>query len=71
MSEWQPIETAPQFTYVILGNNGGVMGIAYKNEDSRWQGYFAPWTDWGCVQFSENQTAMTHWLPLPNPPEIK
>lgn len=51
MVGWQPIETAPTETGVLIMRNGELcLGI-------RWIG-----EDW-------NDESITHWMPLPTPPE--
>ena len=62
MKEWRLADTAPQETWVLVvyksGEMGGDVSIAmlYKN---------GTWTDWDGDLYGE----ITHWMPLPNPPE--
>lgn len=67
MSEWQPIETAPKYLFLILGH-----------DTRKWIrfGRFYPETmDWYYSGTNErSQYAQvkgdepTHWMPLPSPP---
>lgn len=58
---WQPIETRPQNltdTYLVVNTKGQVApwikGVIHNNTGTKW--------DW---DYGE---AITHWMPLPEPP---
>lgn len=64
MSEWQPIETAPPSTRVLLWNadaNSCCFGKVYKYPDTKIiaiaEGYNGEWD-------------ITHWMPLPERPDV-
>lgn len=70
--EWQPIETAPELTEVIVwpnptdfcmtATNGFFPGV---RDDFGW--YYAEYeTGFGVVYYKCNPT---HWMPLPEPPK--
>jgi hypothetical protein len=61
--EWQPIETAPSGTPVIV-SCGAIVGEAllHKNEQWRWANNF-PSDEWGMEIYPD------HWMPLPEPPQ--
>jgi hypothetical protein len=65
-SEWQPIESAPKDGTDILaiGRNYGQdnSGFHYVNVHS----FCASWLD----SDGEEYAHLTHWMPLPKPPEI-
>jgi len=59
MSDWQPIETAPTgFRNEVLTYRGaGLMAVAV-NIDGAW-----------CVSDGCDIIGVTHWMPLPKPPQ--
>jgi len=66
-NEWQPIETAPKDGTIIIVRGG----VAYWRErTSHWDGAAGWWTiagfDWPGRPI---QWEVTHWMPLPEPPE--
>lgn len=73
MSEWQPIETAPQDgTDILLGyfNEPAYEGasIGYSCEVAFWHAGHNKWC--GRVLLNaEGPFAPTHWMPLPLPPD--
>lgn len=73
MSEWQTIDTAPRDGTVILGWRFYVVAM-------KWTGDAVyPWEavsldSHPCTQFSENgfmehDASLSHWAPLPEPPQ--
>ena len=60
---WQPIETAPVDTCVLIGWHKDLGGKAYVMAmfDSARKAWCNPWTDF---------LGPTHWMPLPEPPEL-
>ena len=68
--EWQPIETAPKNTDVLVFMEGDVFqGILDKEGgfvDKGWDFPFADAHGCGCCAGEENYP--THWMPLPEPP---
>lgn len=66
---WQPIETAPRNTYLILAFGKHVLvgkwnwHRGYVNARPYWQSQ----SHYGISWDRENQP--THWMPLPSPPE--
>jgi len=72
--EWQPIETAPKNTHVIIGCSGSA------SQEARWlharvvgdgnEGWYSSDSDvTGYNSWRVNPP--THWMPLPPPPEAK
>ena len=62
MSEWQPIETAPKDGTMILAFGKQEIYLIF------WvKGY---WINREYDYLVPNDT-YTHWMPLPNPPEMK
>lgn len=64
---WQPIETAPKETLVLVFHRVNYdpqyptrTDIIFKDEDGVWQG----WTD-----RYDNEPPYTHWAPMPPDPE--
>lgn len=64
MSEWQPIATAPKdgtfciIMYYDSCSELDVLGSWYIKEDDRWANWDSFWPH------------PTHWMPLPNPPNL-
>lgn len=64
MSEWQPIETAPRDGEEFLGWLGGDANV---HEICYWS---APDDCW-CNSYGWHLDAkLTHWMPLPEPPQM-
>lgn len=65
MSEWQPIETAPEremFIYYRFRDGKHLIGLAYRAEDGLWRDSEKNW---------HQPIYPTHWMPLPAPPRIE
>ena len=63
MSEWQPIETAPKDGTEVLG---------FVSSDTGADDFFAVicfWENQWRVSSVLDATDVTHWMPLPEPPE--
>jgi len=60
VSEWQPIETAPDDGTDILVVGGMHRKATIRSADSGW---------WRKAKADGLQSLPTHWQPLPNPPE--
>lgn len=62
--DWQPIETAPKDTAILVYRNG--FQIAHLNSvHKRWIGY-----GWDTADtINMNISAPTHWMALPDPPK--
>jgi hypothetical protein len=60
MSEWQPIETAPKDGAEIL-----VIDKAQQCWLSMWNRKTEMWES----DYLDNLKGLTHWMPLPAPPE--
>jgi len=56
MTEWQPIETAPRGTRVLVYGQGGVF-VNYVDEVGQLRNLFG-----------RPKHGATHWMPLPAPP---
>jgi hypothetical protein len=76
MSTWQPIETAPKDGTAILGwhaNYGGAVVSLEFVEDDLSSGFVGEWavSELGCYGGScwEGLDGITHWMPLPSPPD--
>ena len=73
MTEWQPIETAPEDgTYILLGNRHGTWVGKYLD---RYISGYRPSNPWhsmmlNCRHMGRFPSVVpTHWMPLPEPPE--
>lgn len=68
--QWQPIETAPEMTFILIYENGRYHTAKYELTDA--DGYFdKPMMLWGFVDgWLDVNTDFkpTHWMPLPEPP---
>lgn len=64
MSEWQPIETAPMHESILVAYDSGRIRLleGYEN-DYEWRPYA------GSFPPAEHCERLTHWMPLPEPPE--
>lgn len=71
MSEWQPIETAPKDGTRILGYGM----VAFETKPSmatvRWADTYDEWNcdPNECSEYSPEKCELTHWMPLPEPPQ--
>lgn len=61
MSDWQPIETAPNDTWVLLYDESGDVVCGHSQF-----GYWYAWFDWVDEGLKLNPT---RWMPLPEPPK--
>lgn len=76
MSAWQPIETAPKDAdvWIIAWDGNTVLPVMWINDTE-----FSPYTGWAYASetwggvlydgYNEVVTTLTHWMPLPAPPE--
>ena len=63
---WQPIETAPKDGTHILVTSGELMTVAHYHQD----GFYLTWNSY--AEFADfNMQYVTHWTPLPQPPQTK
>ena len=76
MSDWQPIETAPEKTDLLVLRRDGAMHVAQVSGYNNKYGILnADFGNASCQFFfpiDENyqaDDAPTHWMPLPEPPE--
>lgn len=68
MSEWQPIETAPQDGTEMLGYRAGKYANAYRvQRDDCEMWYFGGLS--ASIRIRPDAKP-THWMPLPSPPEV-
>lgn len=68
MSGWEPIETAPDMTAILLFHeyySHGRVRHGYRGRDGLWRGVNADGTE-GPIRFEP-----THWMPLPEPPAVQ
>lgn len=72
--EWQPIETAPRDgSTILIGSKGFVSEAKYGSYKLRgeekvgWHWYDAD-DSWYSMDF-DGLSPITHWMPLPPPPE--
>ena len=74
---WQPIETAPRETELLVGRwiNADwrlCQSGLYFDEGNEREGEPANWywhCDWDAAGVTDNE-GPTHWMPLPQPPEV-
>jgi hypothetical protein len=66
--EWQPIETVPMNTYVLVFMNGDMFKGKLEEEGiyKNWDFPFADAHGCGCCAGCKDYP--THWVPLPEPP---
>lgn len=65
MSDWQPIETAPKTTDVLIFARGRIV-IAHQNVYGDWS---EPNGDELSIYLeTAHECDATHWMPLPKPP---
>jgi hypothetical protein len=65
--QWRPIDTAPRDGKVILGFPKIYAVVGYTDWAGEWVEDDA--SDWWCASLLVPQP--THWMPLPNPPEVE
>lgn len=63
-SQWQPIETAPKWEYVLVWD-GEDVEMAQKNKTSWWTVQDAEDIEFG----EEMDPQPTHWMPIPEGPQ--
>lgn len=67
MSDWQPISTAPKDKTPILawfnGSRPEPIIVRYVG------GLVWPWASMGALNGEYHENYVTHWQPLPEPPE--
>ena len=63
MSEWQPIETAPKEGAWVLVYADGAINCAYVEAGKLPEDWTRP------ANPNVLPWAVTHWMPLPNPPK--
>jgi len=70
MTDWQPIETAPKDTDVLLylKDGGIVIGEGWHTYDEPPYGQPSKELYWINLEIGQ-VLHPTHWMPLPNPPE--
>lgn len=62
MTEWQPIETAPNGVSILVAyNDGSVDFIEDDDNDYEWKPYKGQ-------KPTSGVSIPTHWMPLPEPP---
>lgn len=64
--KWQPISTAPKDGTDILGYDGYQMTTVTWFEIGKWWSLVAPGS-----YAEDSEWTPTHWMPLPEPPEVK
>lgn len=63
MSEWQPIETAPNDEGILVAYDSGIISLVDADDnDFCWRPYDGIRTP--------GREAPTHWMPLPDPPQL-
>jgi hypothetical protein len=69
MNEWQPIETAPKDTLLILylKDEGVIIGEGWHTYDEPPYGEPSKDLYWWVEQ--RGRVHPTHWMPLPEPPK--
>jgi hypothetical protein len=66
MMEWQPIETAPKDKTRVLVLNKRPSGHAGSMHVAFWNSVDQLWI----TSSNHNIKHVSHWMPLPNPPEV-
>lgn len=70
--EWQPIETAPKKTAVLVFMGGEVYEgvLTWEEGYEKYAGWSFPFADaHGCGCCAGGNDHPTHWMPLPAPPK--
>jgi len=64
--KWEPIETAPKDRYILVTGP-----IGYRIDQVKWGGWLLDDThNWCDLNGARHpNAAITHWMPLPAPPE--
>lgn len=60
MTDWHPIDTAPNNMNDVLVSNGAYVKLGYRGDDV--------WKDSTIDYRGELEPQPTHWMPLPSPP---
>lgn len=68
MNEWHKIETGPKdisdvLVYVDFGDGSSQILIMHWSPDE------GRWAEWGDQSYDLDGSEITHWMPLPKPPE--
>lgn len=83
MGEWQPIETAPKHTEVLVWRNDSGVFIAQLTtpdnvmSDEEIEEFFpddfGDFEEWFCAAYGwqEGSEKPTHWMPIPDEPNCK
>ena len=72
MTEWKPIETAPEMTCILVySNNDGRQAVAYLDLTDMDGFYDKPIRVWNLNGWLSGGSGFipTHWTPLPEPPK--
>ena len=65
-NEWQPIETAPTDTEILVFMYGEI----YQARFDRWGRWAFPMANYhGCGCCAVDDDSPSHWMPMPDPPE--
>jgi hypothetical protein len=67
LTGWQPIETAPKDGTAVLVYNPKI----YRTSQfvARWDDHDQYWQSVACVDDYYGSSEVTHWMPLPAPPQ--
>lgn len=68
MTEWRPIETAPDDCDSYLVSDGETVWLAWRNDDEDSKNRPGTWMDATCPDHQDGRIYPTHWMPLPEPP---
>jgi hypothetical protein len=63
VSEWQPIETAPKETPVLIWVGDQALISQQLYEQANWEDTYQSFWFW------DTDREPTHWMPLPEPPQ--
>jgi hypothetical protein len=71
MTEWQPIETAPEMTCILVYSNDERQAVAYCDLTDMGGFYDEPIRVWNLNGWLSGDSGFipTHWMPLPEPPK--
>jgi hypothetical protein len=65
VSEWQPIETAPRETPVLIWIGDRALISQQLYEQANWEDTYQSFWFWD----TDRDELPTHWMPLPEPPK--
>ena len=66
---WQPIETVPRETYVLVARKSGMTTIKWEFITAIYDPDYKGWTDVDNCRLTESGDDPLFWMPLPESPK--